>query len=105
MEMPIVAFLFVRAHPVMIFGSCSKQLLHVFYVTEVRASARGARRRRLNLQAAIVAAGGAVPATRGVSFRCVLHFFELGHSGFLIKLVNCAHPIYSVFVSFMTVEV
>ena len=44
----------------------------------VGAGARVSGSRKLNVQAAIVAAGGAVPATRGVGGCGVQHFFELG---------------------------
>lgn len=37
----------------------------------------GARKRKLNVQVGIVAVGGAVPATQGVGFGGVEHFFEL----------------------------
>jgi hypothetical protein len=45
----------------------------------VGAGARGAGSRNLHVSAAIIAAGGAVPATRGVGFGSVQHFFEFDH--------------------------
>src|SRR6266851_32094 len=61
----------------------------------VGASARGARRRKLDVQAAIVAVGGAVPATRGVGCGSVLHFVE-GHGGLLApRTVCCAYAMHS----------
>jgi len=39
----------------------------------------GASGRNLNVQAAITAVAGAVPAAHGVGFGGILHSFELGH--------------------------
>ena len=56
--------------------------------SELPADARRAWNRKLDVEVAIRAAGGAVfPAARGVDFRRVQHFSDFGHDGINFDVV------------------